>query len=63
MTQKINNSKLKTLVMEIVFFQVNDKDKKPQRFKKTLLLTKISIDVVLEIFFLILNNVKVKLTH
>lgn len=57
--QKIIKLSLKTFGIVITSFLINDKAKRSQYFEKTLLLANISIDVVLGILFLTLNNTKI----
>lgn len=61
-TQNIDSSIFKTFGM-IITSPLDDKVRKPYFFKKTFLLTGISINVVLQIFFLILNKVKINFIH
>ena len=45
--------------MIMVYFLIEDKNEKSQFFEEIFLLTNFSIDIILYIFFLILNNIKI----
>lgn len=49
-------------MFEIVLasFQIKDKLRKIQFFRKTFLLTDISVEIILNIFFLIFNNTNIQ---
>lgn len=55
--QKIDGFTLETFRMVLTSFQVKDKLKKARFFQKTFLLTNTSVEVILGMPFLILNNV------
>ena len=57
--QKIDGSKLDTFVIVIALFSIKNIEKKSRVFKELFLLADISMDIVLSIFFIILNNVKI----
>lgn len=57
--QKINNSKLETFIIVIISFFMNNIIIRLSFFKKILLLANISMHIVLEIFFFIINNAKI----
>lgn len=57
--QKIDCSRLKTYEIVIVFFQVDDKDRKSRFFEETFLLIDIGMNIAFEIRFLTLSNVKI----
>lgn len=61
--QKIDANWLETYQMIIALFQIDDKDKKFYSFKKTLLLSNISIDIVMRMYFLTLSNVDVNFNN
>ena len=54
--QKIDNSNLKIYGIAIAGFSIQDKSGRAQFFEKTFLLANTSIEVVLELPFLTLNN-------
>lgn len=57
--QKIDSFKLNSISIVIALFLIKDKDKKFHIFDKIFLLANLNIDIILEMFFLILNNIKV----
>ena len=57
--QKIDSSALEIYDMVIAKFLFQDKLKKPSFFEKTFLLADTSMDVILEILFLTINNANV----
>lgn len=61
--QKINGGKLGTYRKIITLFQVDDKDKKFRFFTKSFLFFDISINVVFEMFFLILSNIEINFNN
>lgn len=61
-TEKINNGRPKIFSMVIASFLVIDKNTRPRFFEETILLTDISIDITLKIFFLTLNIIGVNFT-
>ena len=54
--QKINSSILKTFLIVLAYFKVEDKFGKAQFFQKSFSLANLSIKMVLEMFFLICSN-------
>ena len=54
--QKIDDSTLKTFEMILASFQVEDKLRRARFFQEMFLLANLSIEMVLEIPFLILSN-------
>lgn len=58
-TQKIDNTALKAFRMIIAVFSMNDKAKKIGLFEKIFLLTNISMDIALGMFFLTLSNTNI----
>lgn len=60
---KIDGSKLDTLVIDIAFFLMEDKDKRSQFFIKIFLLANFGINIDLVIFFLTLSNIKVNFVN
>lgn len=61
--KKIDNIKLKFFGIIIICFLIDNKNKKSRLFKKTFLLADISMNITLEISFLILNNIKINFTN
>lgn len=59
--QKIDGSKLDIFDMVIASFLVEYKEKKYHFFKKTFLLTDISMNITLKMLFFTLSNVKIDL--
>lgn len=57
--EKIDGSIIKTFEIVIAFFVINNKAKKSQFFEETFFLADISIDIILEMFFLTLSNVEI----
>ena len=57
--QKINSTTLKTYEMIVFIFFILDKDNRERFFKKSFILTDIKLDIVLRIFFLIINNTNI----
>lgn len=62
-TQKIDSSRLKTLEIMIISFQVDDKNRKSRFFEEIFLLCDISIDIAFGILFLTLSNVEVNFNY
>lgn len=62
-TQKIDNYRLKTCEIVIVFFSIDNKNRKSCFFEKTFLLTDISIYITFEIAFLIMSNIKINFNN
>lgn len=60
--QKINDFKLNIFGMVLVFFLVKN-EKKFYFFKKIFLVTNLSINVALKMFFFILNNIEVNFVN
>lgn len=58
--KKINNTSLELFKMIIVFFKIKNIKKKLGYFENVLLLNKLSINIILKILFLILDNIKIK---
>ena len=58
--QKIDGSTFETFGMVLASFQVEDKLRKARFFQETILLANLSIEVVLEMPFLIFNNTDIK---
>ena len=61
--QKIYGSSLKTFGMVLASFQVEDKLNRTQYFQETFLLADISVEVVLQMPFLTLNNADIQFTE
>lgn len=57
--QKIDGNRLKTFNIVIASFLVENKDGRSRLFEGTFLLANINMNVVFDILFLILNNVKI----
>lgn len=57
--QKIDKSKLDIFGIVLASFSINNKEERTDFFKKTFLLTDISIDIALKMFFFTLNNVEI----
>ena len=57
--QKIDGSTLKTFEIVLASFQIEDKLGRARFFQETFLLADISVEVVLEIFFLTLSNANI----
>ena len=58
-TQKINSSKLDIFGMVIAVFSMKNKEKRSHFFEKIFILAEINIDIILNISFLTLSNVKI----
>ena len=61
-TPKIDGSKLYIFDIVIAFFLVEDKEGKLRFFEKTFLLANISMNIALEMLFLILSNIEIDFT-
>lgn len=57
--QKIDESNLKMHKMDLVIFSLKNKLGQVQFFKKTFLVADISLEVILEMFFLLFGNVNI----
>ncbi len=59
LAQKIDDTTLKTYEMVVSIFSLLDKDGKEWFFEESFLLTKVKLDVIFRIFFLIMSNANI----